>query len=448
MEEKGRAGMGGIALSVMAAGRWKGLMQSAPAGLRRLAAHFSTTMAGQVLLVLGLFVVTRVSAGLFTASGFGQYQVARRTLAVVALPLMCGVGISMPRYIARSLDDRRAVAAWLFSSVAVVVLLSAGVVAYGFWDSSRVCGWVFGEQSERWLIPAVLAAVVGTLCHTLAYSALRGFSRFHATATLQVVDGALVPLAGVLLGSGRVERALFIASVLWVVIGGTVLARLCWQWSRPLMPALAQLWSCMKAQFVFGIPRIPGEVALFGLFALPVFATVHHNNILGAGFVSVGLSLVQSIAMVFSATGFVLLPYWSRTAGNRQSLERAQKRIGLLLIGSGVVASLGVGVMLVFLHPIAHLMLGPLAAAGIDDLRGIVFCAIPYAIYLVLRDYFDAVFVAPINTLALVAAILLQAALLRFTALSAAVVTVTSFTSLGFFMAVLWILSRRRPAAG
>lgn len=427
-----------------AASRWKGITQSAPTGLRRLAGHFSTTMVGQVLLVLGLFVVTRLSAGLFSASGFGQYQVARRTLAVVALPLMCGVGISMPRYIARSLDDRRAVAAWLFSSVAVVFLLSAGVVAYGFWDAPRVCGWVFGEQSERWLMPAVLAAVVGTLCHTLAYSALRGFSRFHATATLQVVDGALVPLAGVSLASGRVERALIIASILWVAIGGAVLARLCWQMSRPLMPTFRQVASCMKAQFVFGVPRIPGEIALFGLFALPVYATVHRNNILGAGFVSVGLSLVQSIAMVFSATGFVLLPYWSRTAGNKESLERAQKRIGLLLIGSGMVASLGVGLMLIFLHPVAHLMLGRLAAEGVHDLRGIVFCAIPYAIYLVLRDYFDAVFVAPINTLALVAAISLQAGLLRSSSLSAVAVTITSFSALGFFMAMLWVFSLRR----
>ncbi|HEY2860242.1 MAG TPA: hypothetical protein VGJ21_17615 [Terracidiphilus sp.] len=440
--------MGGVTLVVNAAGRWKALVQSAPPGLRRLAGHFSTTLVGQVMLVLGLFVVTRVSAGLFTSSGFGQYQVARRTLAVIALPLMCGVGISMPRYIARSLDDRRAVARWLFSSVAVVVLLSAGVIAYGLWDSSRVCTWVFGSQSERWLVPALLAAVVGTLCHTLAYSALRGFSRFHSTATLQVVDGALVPLAGVLLASGRVERALIIASVLWVAIGGAVLVRLCWQWSRPLMPTLGEIWPCIRAQLVFGVPRIPGEVALFGLFALPVYATVHRNNILGAGLVSVGLSLVQSIAMVFSATGFVLLPYWSRTAGNRASLERAQKRIGVLLIGSAVVASLGVGLIEVSLHSIAHLVLGRLAAAGVYDLRGIVFCAIPYAVYLVLRDYFDAVFVAPINTLALVAAILLQAALLSSSSLSVIAATVTSFTALGLFMAVLWVASLRQLTAG
>jgi O-antigen/teichoic acid export membrane protein len=203
-----------------------------------------------------------------------------------------------------------------------------------------------------------------------------------------------------------------------------------------------------RALFVFGAPRIPGEVALFGLFALPAYAAVHRNDIVGAGFLSVGLSLVQAIATVFAVTGFVLLPYWSRAAKSSDTRLVARKRIGMLMIASGLVAALAVVLLQVCLRPVVRLLLGPLAEAGLNNIRYVTFGTVPYVIYLVLRDYFDAISVFPMNTVALTAAIVVQAALLSGRWLSVPVATAGSFFALGLFMVALWAASLHRSGAG
>lgn len=438
--------MGVLGIVTTARTRWAGILLSAPIGLRRLAGSVSVTLVGQGILLCGLFLITRVSIAAFGAVGFGEYQVARRTLAVMSFPLMCGVGVSMPRYIARNIGDRREVATWLFSGGVLAAILIVVFLALGTWCSSEIGRWTFGIGGGQRLVLSLLLAVAGQLCGTLAYAALRGLSRFRAAAVFQIVNGAVAPLVGVLLAGGRVERALAIAGGLWIAMGGTVFLRLCREWGRPAPSGLA-IREAIRALFIFGVPRVPGEVALFGLFALPAYAAVHRNDIVGAGFLSVGLSLVQAIATVFAATGFVLLPYWSRAMKAADSRRIARKRVAVLLVASAVVTVLGLLLLQAFLMPIARLLLGPLAEAGLNDIRYVTFGAVPYVIYMVLRDYFDAISVFPLNTVALTVAIALQAALLSGRWLSVSVATACSFGALGLLMTGLWAVSMCRSGA-
>ena len=414
-----------------------------PAGARRILGSLSVTLAGYCVLLCGLFLITRISATVFGAVGFGEYQVARRTLAVVAMPLLCGLGISMPRYIARDIGDKREVAKWLFSGILLAAVLLVVFLCLGIWLSAQIGQWTFGNGGERWLVLALLLGVAGIFCTTLALSVMRGLSRFHTAAVLQTLNGVLVPLTGVICAGGRVERALAIAGGLWIAIAGVVFLRLFRQWAIPAL-STSRVFGAIRSLFVYGAPRVPGDIALFGLFALPAYAAVHRKDIVSAGFISVGLSLVQGIATVFAATGFVLLPYWSRVGKSAEKRLIAGKRVGMLVIGSGVVATLGLVLLQIILRPLARLLLGRLAGAGLHDIRYVIFSAVPYVIYLVLRDYFDAVSVFPMNTVALAAAIAIQVTLFSGHWLSVSLATVISFYALGLLMIVLWAASLRR----
>ena len=419
---------------------WQAL--SLPAGTRRLAGSVLVTLMGQCLLLSGLFLITRISVRAFGGVGFGEYQVARRTLAVVAFPLMCGLGVSIPRHIARDISDPRKVAKWLYAGGILSGVLLAVFLVLGTCASASIGRWTFGDDAQQRLVLSLLVAVTGMFCHTLASAALRGLSRFHLAAALQVVNGALVPLTGILLAAGRVERALAIAGFLWIVLGMTVLACVCRQWPRPAGAAL-QVRGAIITLIKFGLPRIPGDIALFGLFALPAYTAVHRHDMVGAGFISVGLSLVQAVASVFASAGFVLLPYWSRAANSPQSLVTARRRIGALVISSALVATLSVGVLQLFLRTVARLLLGALAANGLHDLRYVAVSAVPYVIYLVLRDYMDATSAFPMNAVALSGAMLVQAILLREAWLSIPSATAASFFVLGLAMVALWTASSR-----
>jgi hypothetical protein len=63
---------------------------------------------------------------------------------------------------------------------------------------------------------------------------------------------------------------------------------------------------------------------------------------------------------------------------------------------------------------------------------------IPYTIYLVLRDYLDAVSVFPMTTIALSTALLLELGLLQFTRLSIEAAIVGGFLALGVVTLALW----------
>ena len=101
----------------------------------------------------------------------------------------------------------------------------------------------------------------------------------------------------------------------------------------------------------------------------------------------------------------------------------------------------GVGVSL---RPVARLLLGSLAEAGLNDIRYVTLGSLPYVIYLVLRDYFDAISAFPMNTVALTIAIVIQAVLLSGRWTSVPVATACSFFALGLTMVLLWIGSVTR----
>lgn len=424
--------------------RWVRVARSAPEGFRRFLGALSITFAGQAVLLGGLFLITRISATIFSPIGFGEYQVARRTLAVVALPLLCGLGVSLPRYVARDIADEEAVGKWILSAFVLALALICSFLVLGAIWFGEIGRLVFGSSSRNSLTFALFLAVIGMFCATLAVAAMRGLSRFRFAAILQVVTGALVPLAGVTFCHGRVERAFHIAGALWIVIALGIFITLYREWVYPAI-VLHKILKSIHELFIYGLPRVPGDIALFGLFALPAYAAVHRNDMVGAGFVSVGLSLVQGVATIFASTGFVLLPYWSRAAKSSKGLAVAKKRIGLLLGASVIVATLSMALLQIILHPVILVLLGPLANAGDQNIRYVIVGAVPYVVYLVLRDYFDAISVFPMNTVALGAAILIQAALLSVQGLSIPVATSASFFALGLLMTALWAVSLRFP---
>jgi O-antigen/teichoic acid export membrane protein len=409
--------------------------------IRRLAGSLSVTLVGQALMLCGLFLVTRLSVRAFGPEGFGQFQVARRTLAVVAFPLMCGLGISLPRNIARNINQPGEVTRWFVSSLLLAAALITSLLGLGLLMRQQLGGWTFGDARSSLVWPLLVSAA-GMFFSTLASAAMRGLSRFRDAAILQVVNGALVPLFAVLTASGRVDRALSLTGVLWTLITLAVLFRLgrTWDYSRLNRSALA---SAIRELITFGAPRVPGDIALFGLFAFPAYASVHRNDILGAGFLSVGLSLVQAIATAFASAGFVLLPYWSRAAASAESRVIARKKTVKLLITSIGVSTCCLGLLQLFLPAVARLLLGPLAPAGLHQIRYVMLSAVPYVLYLVLRDYFDALTAFPLNTIALGIAILAQIAFLNLHWFSVPTGTAASFFVLGASMLALWAIPLR-----
>lgn len=407
-------------------------------GARRLAGSVLISLGGQALVLLGMFLATRQSARDFGAIGFGVYQVARRTLNVVVFPLMCGTGISIPRYLACSEGRRSEGGPWLLAGASLAGGLQLAFLVLAAFFAASLGRFTFGTASTPPLFISLLVAITGLSIHNLGFSALRGLSRFPSAAALQVVNISLVPLAGILMASGQASNALLITGVLWIAIGGSVFVRVCQQSARPF-PKARDFRNSFRKLAVFGVPRTPGEVALFGLFALPVYyAAGARSDVVRAGVLSFGMSLVQLVASAFTAAGVVLLPYWSR-ASLRIPLDQSGKSIKPLLICSLLFAAAACGLLQLWLRPISNVLLGSFADERIPELRWVLIGMIPFAIYLVLRDYLDAVSVFPITTVALSTAFFSEFAVLQLTRLPIGVAIACGFSSLGLATLALWV---------
>jgi O-antigen/teichoic acid export membrane protein len=394
------------------------------------------------LSLSGLLFITRISALRFNSTGFGEYQVARRTLAVIVFPLMCGIGISLPRYIARSLNRKEDIAAGLIGSTILGLGFQVLFTAFGIFRADDLGRMIFGSGDRTLLVRSLLMAVGGQFFHNMAYVVMRGLARYRSAAVLQVVNGVVVPLVGILRSNGSPTRALFIAAASWTILGVAAFVHFGLRWAHPI-PPMHHVIRAMWRLAVFGFPRIPADVALFGLFALPSYAAVHRNDIVGAGLLSVGLSFIQGVASVFASAGFVLLPYWSRAVTEKEARRKARARMTLLLVFSGTFACAALVLLELSAKPAASFLLGPLAASDLGQIRVVMLGLIPYVTYLVLRDYFDAIATFPLNSLALTVAIAFEAALLFLSRFNVANATVGGFLALGVVMLVLWRVSER-----
>ena len=87
----------------------------------------------------------------------------------------------------------------------------------------------------------------------------------------------------------------------------------------------------------------------------------------------------------------------------------------------------------------SHLLLGSFADDRIPELRWVLIGMIPFAIYLVLRDYLDAVSVFSDHDSRPEHGFLFQFAVLQLTGLPIGVAIACGFSSLGFATLVLWV---------
>src|SRR5204862_6618373 len=108
----------------------------------------------------------------------------------------------------------------------------------------------------------------------------------------------------------------------------------------------------------FGLPRIAGEFALFGFFALPTFYVAHTSGIEGAGFFSFALSLVQMLTSLFAAVGILLLPYVSRQVAEG-SWDQIANIVSKAMTGSLFITVVLVVALQATLGRVILLLMGP-----------------------------------------------------------------------------------------
>lgn len=357
---------------------------------RRHREHLLTVLLQ--LLSLGLSMATfRLAASWFGAVGFGEYALARRALSVVTFPLLLGLGTSLPRFATQhrpgfgSGDGASYLLAALL--IAAPVLLVTTVVIGVF--PGPFAGLVFGDVGFTSLSRPTLAAVVGLYLHMLVFSFLVGQFRTGAASLLQLINVAVAPGLAVVVSGGDVARALLCLGAISAttsIVSAVEVAKGLDLRAAAHQPLAPRIWDLLG----FGIPRVPGELALFGMFALPTFVAAKRLGIEEAGLLSFGMSLIQLIGSFFAAGAVLLLPQTGRMLAEGRS-DRVAVLVAWVL-GLAVAGAIAmVAVVEATLGPLIGLLVGPRLAEGASSARLLLLGAVPYVAYIVLRGPLDAV---------------------------------------------------------
>ena len=410
------------------------------------------TLITELTVMAAGILVLKLAAQFLGAVGFGEYTLTRRAVSLLYLPLVLGLGIAAPRYIA--IARAGAMPGYSPRSFAIATLtagLVPALIVIVIMNLSRggASAILFGSASMSFLVPAATTALAGVTMHSMAYAVFRGRGDMNLANLLQLVNNGIVPVTAFVFVPHYAPTVLTATGVTWML---TSTAALFGVMTREREREIVEhpLGDHFRILLRFGIPRVPGEFALVGLFALPALIALRTQGVVAAGQFSAGMSLLSLVAGVFGPVGLVMLPRASAQAASGDL--HGLRRIVLKMLAGGIVLAIAaVAIGEILIPPFVRWYFGKDFIPAIPVFRMCLLGAIPYVIYVLLRNILDALDVRAVNSrnLLITLALLLVLCALRTDIMSMAASLLVSLTLLGILS--LWEtqarLGRRALAA-
>jgi O-antigen/teichoic acid export membrane protein len=357
------------------------------------------TIATEMLVTIAGILVLKFAGSLLGPVGFGEYSLSRRAVGMLYLPLVMGLGIAAPRYIAIA---RAGAMNGYTESAFATATLTAGLLppftVIMLLNVAPALGAVilFGSASLAHLVPPATIALAGIALHSMVYAIYRGRSEMRLANILQSIDFAVVPVVAFLVSENDAAAVLTTTGAGWLMVSGVALLHVLYR-ERRQWRGFATMREHLAVLLRFGLPRVPGEFALVGLFAIPSLLAVHAHGVVAAGQFSAALSVLTMAAGTFAPVGLVVLPRASAqvATGNLPALRHLVLRI----LGGGILlAALGVAIGELLIPPFIQWYFGEEFLPAVPYFRAVLLGAIPYSVYILLRSVLDALDVKAVNS--------------------------------------------------
>ncbi|MEO8068483.1 MAG: glycosyltransferase [Flavobacteriales bacterium] len=353
------------------------------------------TFLTEGLSMLGMVLVFRLAKDRGDTD-FERYVIVRRTVAFAFPVILLGTMVGLTRFIAMTKDagvQRRyliGALTWVLPLGTLLCLACAIMPGPLSW----IC---FGSYAEGPLMVPLALMTFGIALHGVAYGFLRGRGHILHANAIQFFALAIVPCMAFVFVHD-------LANVLWWTGG-------CW-WlvaAASCAPALLETVGMgarrERAEIMrYGLPRVPGDIALGALLTLPVYVVVRtFGRELGAEY-AFACTLLNLAAAAFSPVALLLLPAISArlSSGQFGNLGNSLKRMTLIVI----VASIGlVAVFELLATPVLKIYLGPGGEDLVATSRLVFAAALPFAFFNGTRSILDAYYQTPRNGVNLVMAL-------------------------------------------
>jgi len=372
----------------ISAPRARSLRSSFRAFAQELLGHgreYGATFITEFAVMASQIILYKLAAHYLGSSGFAEYALSRRTISMLFPIPILGLSVGLTRYIGFSNgkgDHTTALhyygaALWCVGGAALgclaLINLFARPFAYLF----------FGDSAYDYLALPLSLVILGLCLHTVVCSYFRGQLAMGKANILQLANLAIVPsvgftffrhsIAAVLTATGLISTA--------VAIGASL--------GTPLRATLLDNRKEVRELFVYGVQRVPGDFVLMALFTLPATFVAHAKGIGEAGVVAFGISVVTLVGGIFAPVGLVLLPKATTmfAEGARAALR---SHLNLLLRATALSSTVIALIIWIWIPELSRLYLGAGFEQVVPIVRLLILGALPYSLYLVLRNLVDA----------------------------------------------------------
>lgn len=389
--------------------------QSFPKRLSPFLKDVLSTIIIQILIMILNVMVLKIASMRMSIEDFGLFNLAKRSASLAAYVLLFGLGISIPKFISgyRSIKDQEGENRIMLTGIIMVLFLSLLGLLMAFYSKGLLAAFLFGNRNlEAYVLPLMLN-IIGITLSTFITAYYRGINNLWLFNLIQFVLQLTVLLIIIFFTLDPV-KIIGWWGVTWITFSVILLGYYLFKQKGIFDKTVYSKVSAeMKKLIRFGAPRIFGEFALFGIFAVPLIILSSRDELSSVALISVPISFFQLISAIFGFAGYVLLPHVSAgiANGNFSLVHKDIKKLEVIYL----IGSLAVVIIMIFSAPfLTRVFFSADYLPTVPYTRLMCIGLIPYTFYLLYRNPLDAVSHFPWNSINLVICLAIVSTGIRF----------------------------------
>lgn len=390
---------------------------------------YASTYIVEFLVLVSNLLVYKLCTAEFGNKGLADLSIYKRLFSFAQPILLLGLLIGVTRYVthAKSKSEQFSYyyTSFIFFLLISVILFIAFIPLNEFWSQ-----FLFNDNSFKALIMPMAVSISGIYFHLMTYGYLRGKHEYIYANYLQFINMAMVPIVAFFIVD-TLPKVLFITGIGWLLF--SFISFLIIILNKENSTNLKFNFKHLKTLLTYSLPRVPGDIAFGGLFALPIIIVSHFNYPELAGKMAFSITLLNIVGAAFSPLSLMLLPGISQKLKdkNYKAVMIETKRA---IFATVILSGIGLTIYQLFAEEILHLYLGEDVAFWVTDTKIIMSGAVFYALFITLRSVIDAYYVKAVNSINLIISML-------FFCLSSIIVGSLEFDYVWFYISFLTSLT-------
>jgi O-antigen/teichoic acid export membrane protein len=345
------------------------------------------TYATSCLTTICGIAAFRLAHESFGPDGFAEYALTRRSIAFLVPLFSLGLAVAIPKFVACHASKHRAASirflggGLLLTAASMAVFLVIACVLPG--PTSFLC---IGDSHRQQLVLSLVPLVFGMILTASTSAYCRGRMWFHASNAIQFVCTGMITTVGLLFFSD-VETFLSGTGLAVCVVNAVIVAMLLCtrsQW-------IDRRWHFAAARSLlrFGAPRVPGDLAYYGLLAAPAIAAAQQAGVRIGGEIAYALTWIMLLSQLVAPLSMLLLPEASYLLQTGRPRALRRRMVKLLAFSLGVTC-VAVGVLIYLAPTLLALHLGSHTPTLLHHVRALLVGAIPLNVFICVRSAIDA----------------------------------------------------------